>query len=103
MGTETHALIETFYVTGEIVPQEWRAKELAQFLKFRLDRPEIQPYASELVLYDEELRIGGSVDFISRNPDGSLDIYEWKRSSHALRRPSCERPHSPGIKLLGRL
>ena len=38
------------------------------------------PYRTEWMVYHEELRLAGSIDMIYRNPDGSLLIYDWKRS-----------------------
>jgi ATP-dependent exoDNAse (exonuclease V) beta subunit len=31
------------------------------------------------VVYDEELKLAGSIDMIFENPDGTLQIYDWKR------------------------
>ena len=32
------------------------------------------------MIYDEELKLAGSIDMVYENPDGTLMIYDWKRS-----------------------
>ena len=32
------------------------------------------------MIYDEDLKIAGSIDMVYENPDGTLSIYDWKRS-----------------------
>ena len=31
-------------------------------------------------IYNEDLKLSGSIDMVYENPDGSLKIYDWKRS-----------------------
>jgi hypothetical protein len=40
------------------------------------------PYRTEWMVYDEEVRIAGSIDMVYEDPvgDGSLMIYDWKRT-----------------------
>jgi hypothetical protein len=40
------------------------------------------PYRTEWMVYDEEVRIAGSIDMVYEDPvgDGSLMIYDWKRA-----------------------
>lgn len=54
---------------------EWR-----HFLKFVNDYPELKPYRTEWMIFDEELKLAGSIDMVYENPDGTLSIYDWKRS-----------------------
>ena len=35
---------------------------------------------SELVVWDAEFSVAGQVDFITYNPDGSIDLWDWKTS-----------------------
>ena len=42
------------------------------------DHPELKPYRTEWTIYDEDLKISGSIDMIYENPDGTLSIYDWK-------------------------
>lgn len=56
-------------------PKEW-----TYFLKFVKDHPEFKPYRTEWMIFDEDLKIAGSIDMVYENPDGTLSIYDWKRS-----------------------
>ena len=31
------------------------------------------------MIYDEHMRWAGSIDMVFQNPDGSVQIYDWKR------------------------
>ena len=37
------------------------------------------PYRTEWMIFDEDLKIAGSIDMVYENPDGTLSIYDWKR------------------------
>jgi ATP-dependent exoDNAse (exonuclease V) beta subunit len=50
------------------------------FLHFVRDHPELKPYRTEWMIFDEELKLAGSIDMVYENPDGTLSIYDWKRS-----------------------
>ena len=56
-------------------PIEWQ-----YFINFIKDHPELTPYRTEWTIYDEDTKIAGSIDMIYENPDGTLSIYDWKRS-----------------------
>ena len=56
------------------------AIEWEYFLQFVRDYPEFKPYRTEWMIFDEELKLAGSVDMVYQNPDGTLTIYDWKRS-----------------------
>jgi ATP-dependent exoDNAse (exonuclease V) beta subunit len=58
----------------EITP-EWR-----YFLEFVRDYPHLKPYRTEWLIYDDEIKLAGSIDMVYENPDGTLMIYDWKRS-----------------------
>jgi ATP-dependent exoDNAse (exonuclease V) beta subunit len=34
------------------------------------------------MIYHEELKLAGSIDMVYENPDGTLSIYDWKRSAN---------------------
>ena len=57
------------------VSTEWK-----YFIEFIKDTPELKPYRTEWLVYDEDLKLSGAIDMIYENPDGSLMIYDWKRS-----------------------
>ena len=75
-GTKMHYDIECYYnnmdVNNDSVEYSW-------FLRFVKDFPELKPYRTEMMVYYEELKLSGSIDMIFENPDGSLQIYDWKR------------------------
>jgi DNA-binding beta-propeller fold protein YncE len=60
-------------------------KEWLYFLDFLRDYPDLKPYRTEWMIYDEELKLSGSIDMVYENPDGSLMIYDWKRSKEISR------------------
>jgi ATP-dependent exoDNAse (exonuclease V) beta subunit len=55
-------------------------KEWEYFINFVKDHPELKPYRTEWMIYDEDLKLAGSIDMVYENPDGTLSIYDWKRS-----------------------
>ena len=56
------------------------SEEFGFFLKFVKENPELTPYRTEWLIYNEDLKLSGSIDMVYENPDGSLKIYDWKRS-----------------------
>ena len=59
--------------------------EWTYFLNFVRDFPHLKPYRTEWTVYHEELRLAGSIDMVYENPDGTLSIYDWKRSSDIVK------------------
>ena len=53
--------------------------EWGYFLQFIRDFPELRPYRTEWVIYNEDVKISGSIDMVYKNPDGTYSIYDWKR------------------------
>ena len=56
--------------------------EWIYFLKFLQDFPNLKPYRTEWTIYDESLKLAGSIDMVYENEDGTLSIYDWKRSKN---------------------
>ena len=54
--------------------------EWEYFLHFVCEHPDLKPYRTEWMIFDEELKLAGSIDMVYENPDGTLTIYDWKRS-----------------------
>ena len=54
--------------------------EWEYFLHFIRDHPELKPYRTEWMIFDEGVKLAGSIDMVYENPDGTLSIYDWKRS-----------------------
>ena len=96
-GTNLHERIENF-MNDERLQLEYTQKELYQiyssdnngkvdeqieweyFLHFVRDHPELKPYRTEWMIFDEDLKLAGSIDMVYENQDGTLSIYDWKRS-----------------------
>lgn len=96
-GTNLHEQIETF-MNDKRFTFEYTQKELLEeylitrkydnvergiewdfFLKFVEDNPHLKPYRTEWMIYDEHVKIAGSIDMVYENPDFTLEIYDWKR------------------------
>jgi hypothetical protein len=96
-GTNLHEQIETF-MNDKRFTIEYTHKELLQeyilmkqydsvergiewefFLKFVEDNPHLKPYRTEWMIYDEDVKVAGSIDMVYENPNSTLEIYDWKR------------------------
>jgi ATP-dependent exoDNAse (exonuclease V) beta subunit len=75
-GTDMHYDIECFYNEQEVKND---SIEYQYFQEFVRDFPELKAYRTEWMVYYEELKMSGSIDMIFENPDGTLQIYDWKR------------------------
>lgn len=75
-GTKMHNDIEMYYNGANI---ENDSAEFSFFKSFVGDFPHLTPYRTEWMVYYEELKLSGSIDMIYENPDGTLQIYDWKR------------------------
>jgi ATP-dependent exoDNAse (exonuclease V) beta subunit len=75
-GTQLHYDIECYYNQLEVKND---SIEYQYFLNFLKDFPELKPYRTEWMVYYEEYKLSGSIDMIYENPDGTLQIYDWKR------------------------
>jgi hypothetical protein len=88
-GTEMHQCIENFYLgdsNTDLPPH---------FMDFVRDHPHLQPYRTEWMIFDEDIKIAGSIDMVGVAPPdppcikspqegvpegvSSLVIYDWKR------------------------
>ena len=83
-GTKMHYDIECYY-NGMTVSND--SIEYKYFQQFVHDFPELKPYRTEWMVYYEELKISGSIDMIFENPDGTLQIYDWKRCQEIKHEP----------------
>lgn len=74
----THETLDNHFVSdasGKHDVVEWK-----YFMKFIKDHPDMKPYRTEWLVYDEDLKLSGAIDMVYENPDGTLEIYDWKRS-----------------------
>ena len=50
------------------------------FVSFLQDYPHLVPYRTEWLIYDDNVKMSGSIDMVYENlDDGTLSIYDWKR------------------------
>lgn len=95
-GTSMHYNIECFY-NNKNLPINYSHKELYEFynlnknqynhdsiewkyfINFVKETPHLKPYRTEWCVFNENIKIAGSIDMIYENDDGSLSIYDWKR------------------------
>jgi len=53
--------------------------EWTYFLNFVREHPHMKPYRTEWTIYNEDIKLSGSIDIVYENEDGTLSIYDWKR------------------------
>jgi ATP-dependent exoDNAse (exonuclease V) beta subunit len=102
-GTDLHFEIECFH-NDKRLQFEYMNKELYQFyignyeknlpekpiewqyfINFICDNQNLKPYRTEWTVYNEDVKIAGSIDMVYENPDGTLSIYDWKRCKNITR------------------
>ena len=94
-GTKLHYDIECFYNNMDVVND---SKEYSQFLKFHESiGSHLKPYRTEWTVFDEDLKISGSIDMIFEDANGDLLIYDWKRSKGIKKTNMFESAHTPCI------
>ena len=76
-GTNMHYDIECFYNNIE---SSNKSIEYEYFKAFATKFKHLKPYRTEWMIYDKELKLAGSIGMIFENEDGTLSIYDWKRS-----------------------
>ena len=82
-GTKLHYDIECAYNNMSV---ENDSNEYKYFLNFHKDFNHLlKPYRTEWLIFDEELRLSGSVDMVFQNDNGALEIYDWKRSKEIVK------------------
>jgi len=84
-GTKMHYDIECYYNNMDVVNISDEYKYFEQFVK---DFPDLTAYRTEWTVYYEELKLSGSIDMIFELPDGSLQIYDWKRCEEIVFEPA---------------
>ncbi len=56
------------------------------FLQFVESYPNLRPYRTEWMIWDEDLKLAGSIDMIYENDDNeTLSIYDWKRAKSIVK------------------
>ena len=75
-GTKLHFDIECYYNDN---PNINESVEYGYFLNFAEKYSNLKPYRTEWMIYDEDLKLAGSIDMIFKK-DNEYAIYDWKRS-----------------------
>jgi len=76
LGTEMHNNIESYYKDGASSVLELSP----YFLAFIADNPLLKPYRTEWMIFDEDIRLAGSIDIVYQGEtENELMIYDWKR------------------------
>jgi hypothetical protein len=75
-------LLNHYYQTqSEQIP----TKEWNYFIQFIHNFPHLKPFRTEWTIYNEDLKLAGSIDMVYINPDDTLSIYDWKRVKNISR------------------
>jgi len=86
LGTQLHYDIECYYNDALPSSFDWNSRpEIQYFRKFLMDWGSMIPHRTEWMVFDEELKLAGSIDMTFINTDGTLQIYDWKRSKQCLK------------------
>lgn len=91
LGTTMHDKIERYYL-GEDSGDDTDAYRLFRCFA-AVNR--LYPFRTEWRIYLEEYGIAGTLDFLERTPDGTYNIYDWKRSRKLINRFGMVEATSP--------
>jgi ATP-dependent exoDNAse (exonuclease V) beta subunit len=102
-GTDLHYQIECF-MNNNLLPKGYTHLDLYNhyltlnkdtstsisiewnfFIDFIKDFPHLKPYRTEWIVYNEDIKLAGSIDMVYEKEDGTLAIYDWKRSKEITR------------------
>lgn len=97
LGTRMHAAIERYYL-GEDDGEDGDA--LTLFREFA-SRRTLYPFRTEWRVYDEEMGLAGTLDFLERLPDGQYFLWDWKRSAKLVKNGQLVYTHPYGNTGLG--
>ena len=81
----TNKELYALYMSNHGETHESRPLEWQYFINFVKDFPNLKPFRTEWVIYNEDVKISGSIDMIYENQDGTLSIYDWKRAKNITR------------------
>jgi len=81
----TNKELYEIYMSDNIDKHEFKSLEWKYFINFIKDTPELKPYRTEWTIYQDDVKISGSIDMVYENPDGTLSIYDWKRAKNITR------------------
>jgi hypothetical protein len=79
-GTKLHYDIECYYNNNPVKNDSIEYQYFIEFLEATKTPSPLKPYRTEWMIYHEDILLAGSVDMVYENDDGTLMIYDWKRS-----------------------
>ncbi len=79
LGTNLHKDIEDFYNNQDINND---TIEFSYFKNFYEKHKHLKPYRTEWMVWDEELKIAGSIDMCFVDDKNNLYVYDWKRTKN---------------------
>lgn len=77
-------LLDHYHLHGASIIQN-TSVEWQYFLQFVKAFPHFKPYRTEWTVFHEDIKLAGSIDMVYENPDGTLMIYDWKRSKEIVK------------------
>ena len=99
-GTDFHYAVECYY-RGKPIDQEiQKSVEWSYFLNFARDHSNLTPYKSEWRVFDEDLKLAGTIDMTFVTDDGKILIYDWKRCKEIRRENTWQSSTTPEISHL---
>lgn len=80
LGTAMHEKIERYYLGSDAGDD---GDAYALFRHFAAAE-RLYPYRTEWRIFMENYGVAGTLDFLERRPDGTFNIYDWKRSKKLI-------------------
>jgi len=78
-GTAMHAAIENFYLEGGGDNNKNNNNLPKHFLDFVKDHSDLKPYRAEWMIFNEDVRLAGSIDMVMGGASAPLALFDWKR------------------------
>ena len=80
-GTTVIYDIECFYNNMTIKNESTEFKYFLEFDDWVKRETNMLPYRTEMIVWDKELKLCGSIDMLFKNECDELELYDWKRST----------------------
>jgi hypothetical protein len=81
----TNKDLSDIYLANNAAILSQKSIEWQYFINFVKDYPDLKPYRTEWTVFNEDIKISGSIDMVYENADGTLSIYDWKRAKDITR------------------
>ena len=77
LGSQLHASIESYFKGTPCPLDTIEYSYFEEFMKCHT----LDTFQVEWRVFMESAKLIGTIDYVSKRPDGTLDLYDWKRSS----------------------